>query len=181
MSDKPIFRSTTVLAIRKNGEVAMAADGQVTLGNSVMKSNARKIRKIYNDKILIGFAGSTADAFNLFDKFEAKVNEYSGDIVRASVELAKEWRTDKMLRRLEAMLTVCDKDNTLIISGSGDVVEPDHGIAAIGSGGNYALSAARAYMESSDLSAREIAEKSLEIAGDICIYTNKSITVEEIK
>jgi len=175
------FRSTTVIAIKKDGEVAMAADGQVTLGATVLKSEAKKIRKIYDNKIIIGFAGSTADAFNLFDKFEAKVNEYRGNIVRASVELAKEWRTDKILRRLEAMLIVADKENILIISGSGDVVEPDYGVAAIGSGGNYALSAARAYLEGSNFSAAEIAKKSLEIAGDICIYTNHSITIEEIK
>jgi ATP-dependent HslUV protease subunit HslV len=175
------FRSTTVLVVRKNGEVAMAADGQVTLGTTIMKSNAKKLRKIYDDKILIGFAGSTADAFNLFDKFEEKVAEFRGNVVRASVELAKEWRTDKILRRLEAMLVVADKENTLILSGSGDVVEPDLGIAAIGSGGNFALAAARAYLESSNLSAKEIVQKSLEIAADICIYTNHSIVVEEIK
>lgn len=175
------FRSTTVLAVRKDNVVAMAADGQVTLGNAIMKSQAKKLRKIYDDKILLGFAGSTADAFSLFDKFEAKVSEYRGNIVRASVELAKEWRTDKILRKLEAMLITADKNNILIISGSGDVVEPDYGIAAIGSGGNYALAAARAYMESSKLSASEIAKKSLEIAADICIYTNNSITVEEVK
>jgi ATP-dependent HslUV protease subunit HslV len=180
-NDESKFRSTTVLVVRKNGEVAMAADGQVTLGATVMKSNAKKLRKIYDDKILIGFAGSTADAFNLFDKFEEKVGEFRGNIVRASVELAKEWRTDKILRRLEAMLVVADKENTLILSGSGDVVEPDLGIAAIGSGGNFALAASRAYLESSDLSAKEIAQKSLEIAADICIYTNHSIVVEEIK
>ena len=178
---KPEFRSTTVLVVRKGGEVAMAADGQVTLGSTVMKSNAKKLRKIYEDKVLIGFAGSTADAFNLFDKFEEKVSEFRGNIVRASVELAKEWRTDKILRRLEAMLVVADKDNTLIISGSGDVVEPDLGIAAIGSGGNFAFAASRAYLESSNLSAKEIARKSLEIAADICIYTNHSIVVEELK
>lgn len=175
------IRSTTVLVVRKNNEVAMAADGQVTLGATVMKGNAKKIRKIYDDKVLIGFAGSTADAFNLFDKFEEKVNEYKGNIVRASVELAKEWRTDKILRRLEAMLVVADKESTLIISGNGDVLEPDLGIAAIGSGGNYALSAARAYLDGSDFSAKEIAKKSLEIAADICIYTNHSIIVEEVK
>jgi ATP-dependent HslUV protease subunit HslV len=175
------IRSTTVLAVRKDNTVAMAADGQVTLGNAVMKSQAKKIRRIYDDKILLGFAGSTADAFSLFDKFEAKVNEYNGNILRASVELAKEWRTDKVLRKLEAMLITADKDNILIISGSGDVVEPDYGVAAIGSGGNFALSAARAYMESSKLSAAEIAKKSLEIAADICIYTNNSIIVEEVK
>ena len=171
--DKQKWRSTTVCAVRRNGEIAMAADGQVTLGNTVMKGNAKKIRRIYNNSILIGFAGSTADAFNLFDKFESKVNEYRGDIVRASVELAKEWRTDKMLRKLEAML--------LIVSGSGDVVEPDCDVTAIGSGGNYALSAAKAYLDASDLSAREIAERALQIASDICIYTNKSIMVEEVK
>ncbi|OHD11015.1 MAG: HslU--HslV peptidase proteolytic subunit [Spirochaetes bacterium GWD1_27_9] len=181
MSEERKFRSTTVLVIRKDGQVAMAADGQVTLGATVMKSNAKKLRRIYDNKVLIGFAGSTADAFNLFDKFEGKVSEYRGNIVRASVELAKEWRTDKILRRLEAMLVVADKENTLIISGSGDVVEPDMGIAAIGSGGNYALSAARAYMECSNYSASEIATKSLEIAADICIYTNHSITLEELK
>ena len=174
-------RSTTVLAVRKDNVVAIAADGQVTLGNAVMKSQAKKIRRIYDDKILLGFAGSTADAFSLFDKFEAKVNEYNGNILRASVELAKEWRTDKVLRRLEAMLITADKDSILIISGSGDVVEPDYGVAAIGSGGNFALSAARAYLESSKLSAVEIAKKSLEIAADICIYTNNSIIVEEVK
>ena len=179
--DKQKWRSTTVCAVRKNGEVAMAADGQVTLGDTVMKGNAKKIRRIYNNSILIGFAGSTADAFNLFDKFEGKVNEYRGDIVRASVELAKEWRTDKMLRKLEAMLLIVDKKTILIVSGSGDVVEPDCDVTAIGSGGNYALSAARAYLDASDLSAKEIAERSLQIASDICIYTNKSIMVEEIK
>ena len=173
--------STTVLVVRKNNEVAMAADGQVTFGNTVMKSNARKLRKIYGGKIVIGFAGSTADAFSLFDKFEARVEQFNGDLTRASVELAKEWRTDKMLRKLEAMLVVADKEKTFIISGSGDVVEPDMGLAAIGSGGNYALSAARAYMESSTLTAAEIARKSLEIAGDICIYTNHNIMLEELK
>ena len=141
----------------------------------------KKSGKIYDDKILLGFAGSTADAFSLFDKFETKLSEFSGNVLRASVELAKEWRTDRMLRRLEAMLLVADKENILIISGSGDVVEPEYGIAAIGSGGNYALSAARAYLENPKLSAKEIAAKSLEIAADICIYTNHSITVEEIK
>ena len=174
-------RSTTVLAVRKDGQVAMAADGQVTFGNTVLKSNARKLRKIYHDQIIIGFAGSTADAFNLFDKFESKVEEYMGDLTRASVELAKDWRTDKNLRKLEAFLIVADKNATFIISGTGDVVEPDMGIAAIGSGGNYALSAARAYLECSNYSAAEIAKKSLEIAGDICIYTNHSIMLEEIK
>jgi len=181
MDKKLKFRSTTVLVVRKDDKVAMAADGQVTLGPTIMKSEAKKIRKIYDNKILLGFAGSTADAFSLFDKFEAKVSEFRGNIVRASVELAKEWRTDKILRRLEAMLVVADKNNTLIISGSGDVVEPDFGVAAIGSGGNYALSAARAYLEDSKFSAKEIAKKSLGIAADICIYTNHSIVIEELK
>jgi ATP-dependent HslUV protease subunit HslV len=175
------WRSTTVLAVRKEGKVAMAADGQVTLGNTIMKGSARKIRTIYNDSILVGFAGSTADAFNLFDKLEAKVEEFRGSLRRAAVELAKEWRTDKILRRLEAMLIVADKDETYILSGSGDVVEPDLGLAAIGSGGNYALSAARAYLDSGQFSAAEIAEKSLKIAADICIYTNDSIVVKELK
>ena len=175
------IRSTTVLVVRKDNQVAMAADGQVTFGNTVLKSNARKLRKIYHDQIIIGFAGSTADAMNLFDKFEAKVEEYMGDLTRASVELAKDWRTDKNLRKLEAMLVVADKKATFIISGSGDVVEPDMGLAAIGSGGNYALSAARAYLECSNYTAAEIAKKSLEIAGDICIYTNHSILLEELK
>lgn len=181
MGNKERWRSTTVIAVKKDGEVAMAADGQVTLGNTVMKSNAKKIRRIYNDSILIGFAGSTADAFNLFDKLEDKVNEFRGDILRACVDLAKDWRTDKILRKLEAMLIVADKNNILIVSGSGDVVEPDVPVAAIGSGGNYALSAARAYLESSNYSAHDIAQKSLNIAGDICIYTNHSIIVEDIK
>lgn len=180
MIKKEKIRSTTVLAIKKDGKVAMAADGQVTLGNTVLKSEAKKIRKIYNDSILIGFAGSTADAFSLFDKFEGKLNEFRGNLLRASVELAKEWRTDRILRRLEAMLLVADRNNILIISGSGDVVEPEYGVAAIGSGGNYALAAARAFLTSSNYNAKEIATKSLEIAADICIYTNRSITVEEL-
>ena len=179
--DKNRVRSTTVLAVKKDGKVAMAADGQVTLGSTVMKSNAKKIRRIYDGKILIGFAGSTADAFNLFDKFEAKVEEYRGNIKRASVELAKEWRTDKILRRLEAMLLVADKNEILLISGSGDVIDPDFDVVAIGSGGNYAISAARAYLDGSQYTASEIAEKSLSIAADICIYTNDSITLEVIE
>ncbi len=181
MKEENRVRSTTVIVVKKDNQVAMAADGQVTFGATVLKSNAKKIRKIYDNKIIIGFAGSTADAFNLFDKFEVKVNEYRGNIVRASVELAKEWRTDKYLRKLEAMLVVADINNIFIISGSGDVVEPDIGIAAIGSGGNYALSAARAYMENPGLTAGEIARKSLEIAADICIYTNHSVVLEELK
>jgi ATP-dependent HslUV protease, peptidase subunit HslV len=174
------IRSTTVIAVRRDGKTAMAADGQVTIGSSVLKSRARKIRKIQNGTILVGFAGATADAFTLFERFEGKVSEYRGDLVRASVELAKEWRTDRVLRRLEAMLLVADAAKMFLISGTGDVVEPEEGVIAIGSGGTYALAAARAFMESPQLTAREIAEKSLGIAADICIYTNREITVEEV-
>lgn len=174
------IRSTTVIAVKKNGTVAMAGDGQVTMGNTVMKSNARKVRRMYDGKVLTGFAGATADAFTLFDKFEDRLKEYSGDITRAAVELAKMWRTDRSLSKLEALLLVANKDKILLISGSGDVIEPETDILAIGSGGNYAYAAALAYMESSDLSARDIAERSLKIAGNICIYTNNHITVEEL-
>jgi ATP-dependent HslUV protease, peptidase subunit HslV len=174
------FRSTTVVAVRRNGKTAMAADGQVTLGASVLKSRARKIRKIQNNSILVGFAGATADAFTLFERFEGKVNEYGGDLMRASVELAKEWRTDRVLRRLEAMLLVADAAKMFLISGTGDVVEPEEGVIAIGSGGTYALAAARAYLDGTSLEAREVAERSLIIAADICIYTNREITVEEV-
>lgn len=176
----PKFRSTTVIAVKKDGKVAMAGDGQVTMGETVMKGNARKVRRIYDGKVLTGFAGATADAFNLFDKFEAKLKEFNGDITRAAVELAKIWRTDKALRNLEALLLVANADKILLISGTGDVIEPESDILAIGSGGNYAYSAALAYMESSTLSAKEIAEKSLKIAGNICIYTNGNIVVEEL-
>ena len=174
------IRSTTVIAVKKNGTVAMAGDGQVTMGNTVMKSNARKVRRMYDGKVLAGFAGATADAFTLFDKFEDRLKEYGGDITRAAVELAKMWRTDRSLSKLEALLLVANKDKILLISGSGDVIEPETDILAIGSGGNYAYAAALAYMESSDLSARDIAERSLKIAGNICIYTNNHITVEEL-
>ncbi|MBO5123997.1 MAG: ATP-dependent protease subunit HslV [Spirochaetaceae bacterium] len=177
---KPQIRSTTVIAVRKDGRVAMAGDGQVTMGNTVMKGNARKVRRLYDGKVLTGFAGATADAFNLFDKFEGKIKEYAGDLTRAAVELAKQWRTDKALRQLEALLLVADKDKILLISGTGDVIEPENDVLAIGSGGNYAYAAALAYLESSDLSAREIAQRSLKIAGDICIYTNNNIVVEEL-
>ena len=176
----PKFRSTTVIAVKKDGKVAMAGDGQVTMGNTVMKGNARKVRRIYDGKVLTGFAGATADAFNLFDKFEAKLKEFNGDITRAAVDLAKIWRTDKALRNLEALLLVANAEKILLISGTGDVIEPETDILAIGSGGNYAYAAALAYMESSTLSAKEIAEKSLKIAGNICIYTNGNITVEEL-
>ncbi len=174
------FRSTTIIAVRKDGNVAMAGDGQVTLGETVMKPNAKKVRRIYDGKILTGFAGATADAFTLLERFETRVKEYSGDLVRSAVELAKDWRTDKALRNLQALLLVADSEKTLLISGTGDVIEPAEDVLAIGSGGNYAYAAALAYLESGSLTAREIAEKSLHIAGRICIYTNESITVEEL-
>lgn len=173
-------RSTTIIAVRKDGKVAMAGDGQVTLGETVMKPNAKKVRRIYDGKILTGFAGATADAFTLLERFETRVKEYSGDLVRSAVELAKDWRTDKALRNLQALLLVADSEKTLLISGTGDVIEPAEDVLAIGSGGNYAYAAALAYLESGSLTAREIAEKSLHIAGRICIYTNESITVEEL-
>ena len=158
----------------------MAADGQVTLGDSVIKHSARKIRRLYLDKVLAGFAGSTADAFSLFSRFEAKLEQYAGNLGRSAVELAKDWRTDKMLRNLEALLVVADLQQTYLISGAGDVIEPDEGVIAIGSGGSYALASARALMQNTDLPARDIAEKSLRIAGQICIYTNDQITIEEL-
>lgn len=174
------IRSTTIMAVRRNGKVAMAGDGQVTMGNTVMKSNARKVRKIYDGKILTGFAGATADAFTLLEHFEAKIKEYSGDLTRAAVELAKDWRTDKILRKLEALLLVADKEKTLLLSGTGDVIEPAEDVIAIGSGGPYAYAAGLAYLDSSELSAAEIAKRSLGIAGGICIYTNERILVEEL-
>jgi len=175
------FTSTTVLAVRRGAAVAMAGDGQVTMGATVMKTNARKIRRIYDGKVLVGFAGATADAFTLFERFEGKVKEYGGDITRAAVELAKDWRTDRILRRLEALLLVADKKVTFLISGTGDVIEPDEGVIAIGSGGSFAYAAARAYLDASELSARDIAERSLRIAAGICIYTNGEIVVEELE
>jgi len=175
------IRSTTVICVRRNGQVVMAADGQVTLGDHVLKHSAKKIRRLYQEKILAGFAGSTADAFSLFARFETKLEQYAGNLNRAAVELAKDWRTDKMLRNLEALLVVADAGQTFLISGSGDVIDPDESIAAIGSGGSYATAAARALMENTELSAREIAEKAMKIAGDICIYTNDRITIEELK
>jgi len=180
MSDENKIRSTTVIAVKKDGKIAMAGDGQVTMGNTVMKGNAHKVRKIYDGKILTGFAGATADAFTLFDKFEEKLKAYNGDLTRSAVELAKLWRTERSMQKLEALLLVTSADKILLISGSGDVIEPENDILAIGSGGNYAYAAAMAYMESSSLSAREIAEKSLKIAGQICIYTNSHITIEEL-
>ena len=175
------FRGTTVIAVKKDGRVAVAGDGQVTLGNTVMKGNARKVRKIYDDKIVVGFAGATADAFTLFEKFEARIEQFGGDITRSAVELAKEWRTSKMLSKLEAMLIVADKDNILLISGTGDVVEPDRDVIAIGSGGMFAYSGALAYLDmGGDLTAGEIARKSMKIASDVCIYTNSNFIVEEL-
>ena len=174
------FRGTTVLAVKKNENVAMAADGQVTLGNTDMKGNAKKVRKIFDGKIIVGFAGATADAFTLFERFETRVKEYNGDITRAAVELAKDWRMDRALRGLEAMLLVADKNKNLLISGTGDVIEPEEGVIGIGSGGSFAYSAALAYMDSADLPAGEIALKSLKIASKICIYTNDNFVMEEI-
>lgn len=174
------IRSTTVIAVRRGGKVAMAGDGQVTMGETVMKGNARKVRTIRDGSILVGFAGATADAFTLFDHFEEKVAEFQGDLTRAAVELAKAWRTDKMLRKLEALLLVADAERTLLISGTGDVIEPEEDVIAIGSGGNYALSAALAYLDATELPAAEIARRSLSIAAGICIYTNDRILVEEI-
>lgn len=180
MSENVKIRSTTVVAVKRNGHVAMAGDGQVTAGNTVVKGNARKVRKIYDGKVITGFAGSVADAFTLFDKFEEKLKEYNGDLTRSAVELAKLWRTERSMSKLDAMLLVADSNKILLISGDGNVIEPENDIIAIGSGGNYAYAAALAYMESSDYSAKEIAEKALAIAGQICIYTNDHVTVEEI-
>lgn len=180
MSEESKIRSTTVIAVKKDGKIAMAGDGQVTMGNTVMKGNAHKVRKIYDGKILTGFAGATADAFTLFEKFEEKLKTYNGDLKRSAVELAKLWRTERSMQKLEALLLVASSDTILLISGSGDVIEPENDILAIGSGGNYAYAAAMAYMESSSMTAREVAEKSLKIAGQICIYTNSHITIEEL-
>ena len=173
-------RSTTVVCVRRDGHVVMAADGQVTLGEGVIKHTAKKIRRLFNDKILAGFAGSTADAFSLFARFEGKLEQYHGNLGRAAVELAKDWRTDKVLRHLEALLLVSDTSLTFLISGAGDVIEPDGGVAAIGSGGSYALAAAKALLENTDLPARKIAEEAMKIAGKICIYTNENFTIEEL-
>ena len=174
--------ATTICAVKKDNRVAIAGDGQVTMGQSVvMKNTAQKVRRLYNGKIISGFAGSVADAFSLFDKFEAKLNQYNGQLLRSAVELAKEWRSDKVLRNLEALLLVTDGNTILMLSGNGEVIEPDDGICAIGSGGNYALAAARALTLNTELSAKEIAEKSLHIAADICVYTNHNVIVEEIE
>jgi len=176
------LRGTTILAVTRNGQMAMAGDGQVTMGESVvMKGNARKVRRLLGGQVVCGFAGSTADAFTLEERFEGKLREFGGDITRSAVELAKDWRTDRALRRLEAMLLVMDKEKILLLSGNGDVIEPEGGVIAIGSGGNYAYAAAKAYLDGSDLSAEEIARRSLLIAGDICVFTNHNIIVEVIE
>ncbi len=174
------IRSTTVLCVRRDSKVVMAGDGQVTLGHEVIKGTAKKLRRLYNDKVLAGFAGSTADAFALFSRFESKLEQFNGNLSRSVVELAKEWRTDRVLRHLEALLLVADKTSTYLVSGNGDVIEPDEGIAAIGSGGPFALSAATALLLNTKLSARHIAEQAMTIAGKICIYTNDNITYEEL-
>lgn len=174
------FHGTTIIAVRKGQGVVVGGDGQVTLGNTVVKRSAKKVRRLYSGRVITGFAGATADAFTLFERLDTKLETYGGNLLRAAVELAKEWRTDKLLRRLEAMLIAADKEHTLLISGSGDVIEPDDGIIAIGSGGPYALAAARALVGASDLPARDVAQRALEIAAEICIYTNKSFVFEEI-
>ena len=175
------YHGTTILSVRRGNSVALGGDGQVTLGNIVVKATARKVRRLYNEQILAGFAGGTADAFTLFERFEAKLEQYQGNLLRAAVELAKDWRTDRALRRLEAMLSVADSEHSLIITGNGDVLEPEYGIVAIGSGGAYAQSAARALLENTELAPAEIVRKSLEIAGDLCIYTNQNHVIEVLE
>lgn len=175
------FKGTTILSVRRDNHVVLGGDGQVSVGETVMKGNARKVRRLYNDRIIAGFAGGTADAFTLFERFEGKLEKHQGNLTRSAVELAKDWRTDRMLRRLEALLCVADKSSSFIISGNGDVIEPEDSIMAIGSGGAYARAAARALLENTELDARQIVEKGLAIAADICIYTNHSLTIEEIK
>ena len=172
---------TTIVSVRRGNQVVMAGDGQVSLGNTVMKGNARKVRRLYHDKILAGFAGGTADAFTLFERFEAKLEKHQGNLTRSALELAKDWRTDRMMRRLEALLAVADAEASLIISGNGDVIEPEHGLIAIGSGGPFAQAAATALLQNTSLSAREIVEKGLNIAADICIYTNHNLTIETLE
>jgi len=175
------YRGTTILCVRRNGKLVIGGDGQVSMGNTVMKGNARKVRRIYKDQVIAGFAGGTADAFTLFERFEAKLEKHQGHLLRSAVELAKDWRTDRMLRRLEALLIVANKDAMLTITGNGDVVEPEHDLIAIGSGGAFAQSAARALLEHSKLSAREIVKHSLGIAAEICVYTNNNLTIEELE
>jgi ATP-dependent HslUV protease subunit HslV len=175
------FHGTTILSVRRGGQVALGGDGQVTLGNVVIKAGARKVRRLYHERILAGFAGGTADAFTLFERFEAKLEKHQGNLLRSAVELAKDWRTDRILRRLEAMLGVADRDTSLVITGAGDVLEPEHGIIAIGSGGAFAQAAARALVENSELGAETIVRKSLAIAGELCIYTNQNVVVEVLE
>jgi ATP-dependent HslUV protease subunit HslV len=176
-----VYHGTTIVSLRRGGSVALGGDGQVTLGNIVIKSSARKVRKLFRDQVLAGFAGATADAFTLFERFESKLEKHQGHLVRAAIELTKDWRTDRVLRRLEAMLAVADRDASLIITGNGDVLEPEHGIIAIGSGGAYAQAAARALLDHTDMTAAEMVKRSLEIAGDICIYTNQSHSIETLE
>ena len=175
------YRGTTIVSVRRNGKVVIGGDGQVSMGNTVMKGNARKVRRLHNDQVLAGFAGGTADAFTLFERFEAKLQEYNGQLTRAAVELAKEWRTDRALRKLEALLAVANHEASLIITGNGDVIQPEDDLIAIGSGGPFAQSAARALLENTELDAREITQKALSIAGDICVYTNHNHTIEELE
>lgn len=174
------YKGTTILSVRRNGKVVIGGDGQVSLGNTVMKSNARKVRRLFDNKVIAGFAGGTADAFTLFERFERKLEMYQGNLMRAAVELAKDWRMDRMLRRLEALLAVADQQHSLIITGNGDVIDPEENIIAIGSGGPFALASARALLQNTKLDARDIVEKSLRIAADICIYTNQNLTIEEL-
>src|SRR5689334_4464203 len=178
--DPPQFHGTTILSVRRGDKVAMGGDGQVTLGNVVVKASARKVRRLYQDRILAGFAGATADAFTLFERFEAKLDKHQGNLMRSAVELAKDWRTDRMLRRLEAMLAIADRTSSLIITGTGDVLEPEHGLLAIGSGGGYAQAAALALLQSSELEPADIVKRSLTIAGDLCIYTNQNHVIESL-
>ncbi len=178
---QPLLHGTTILSVRRNGHVVIGGDGQVTMGNTVMKANARKVRRLYKEQVIAGFAGGTADAFTLFERFEGKLEKHQGHLTRAAVELAKDWRTDRILRRLEALLAVADKTASLVITGQGDVIEPENGLIAIGSGGPYAQAAARALMESTELNARAIVEQALNIAADICIYTNRNLTIEELQ
>ena len=175
------YRGTTIVSYRRNGQVVIGGDGQVSLGNTIMKGNARKVRRLYNDQVIAGFAGGTADAFTLFERFEAKLEKHQGNLTRSALELAKDWRTDRMMRRLEALLAVADNETSLIITGNGDVIEPEDGLMAIGSGGPFAQSAATALFQNTDLSARDIVEKSLNIAADICIYTNHNLTIETLE
>jgi len=175
-----MIRSTTILCVRRNDQVVLAGDGQVTMSDVVLKANAKKVRRLHEDKVLAGFAGSTSDAFTLFERFEAKLKEYRGNLTRAAVEMGKDWRTDRVLRRLEALMIIADKEKTFLLSGNGDVIEPDDQVCGIGSGGNYAVAAAKGLMISTEIDARQIAEKAMDIASDICIYTNKNIVIEEL-